>query len=80
MTADRRLRLIQGGNKPRKYHERGKPQQWVCNVCERDIGVATSSTIRMRLSPFYHKGRLVGGRQSDVCAHCFQRGKHTLVT
>lgn len=82
MDEEPRLRLIEGGNKPRKYRRRkkGDAEQWTCAECEADIGIATSGIVRMRLSPMMRGASIEGGTNVWVCAYCLARGKTTRCT
>lgn len=75
----KRFTVIQGGDKPRPYHRRGAPQQWICRTCETDTGVATSTLVQLWAAPAFHRGKLSGGVKLWVCLSCLLRGKHTPV-
>lgn len=76
-----RFKVIDGGDTPRPYHKRGQWQQWVCRVCEHDVGVATSMTVAADMAGgFTPKGQYRQGEATRICAHCLSRGKITRVT
>lgn len=54
------------------------PLQWVCRVCEHDIGVATSELIETITSPIVKGGKIVDGHRRYICRHCHQRGLTTV--
>lgn len=54
------------------------PYQWLCKRCEHDIGVATSTTLVITISPRVKGLKLTGGTKQAVCAYCWQRGIRTL--
>lgn len=63
--------------------EERRLQQWLCNTCETDIGVATSAAVEMRHTLFVdvatgQVSRKMAGKQL-VCAYCLGRGKITEV-
>lgn len=82
MAETLRFKVIEGGNQKRKYAARNKAdaEQWVCRMCEAEIGVATSAIIKIKESPMVRAGKLEGGSDVWVCAHCLMRGKIMRVT
>lgn len=51
-----------------------EPRHWECSRCKHDIGVATSTSIKVRLSPVIKGLKVTGGYLREVCAHCWTRG------
>ena len=76
------LTVIPGGNKPKRTvrKQKGDLEQWLCRICEHELGVATSALIKVKLSPMTEGlGKIRGGTDAWVCAHCLSRGKVTRV-
>lgn len=63
----------------RKPNDEPEIRQWTCNICQFEIGVATSEIIELTLSPMLKRGKLVGGTKQKVCAKCYIRGRVTRV-
>lgn len=55
------------------------PRQWVCNVCQAEIGVATSEIITLTIAPLVKGTKLVGGSKQKYCSYCYIRGRRTPV-
>jgi hypothetical protein len=53
-------------------------RQWVCRVCEHDIGLATSELIETITAPVVKAGKIIGGQRRYICRHCNERGLTTV--
>jgi hypothetical protein len=55
--------------------------QWTCGTCEREAGVASNATTRIRKGGYVNlkTGKLTGGTFFEVCAMCLVRGKTTII-
>lgn len=73
-----RLALVNDAPKAGRLYPVGKTQ-WVCRVCEHDIGVATSEVIETVTAPKIDARGKVSGTRRFICLHCHRRGKTTEV-
>lgn len=81
--AHSRFRVIDGGSAPQAGARKKRKSDAVmclCRTCESDIGVATSAWIKAKLNPMERGGKIEGGSDALVCAHCLGRGKVTRLT
>jgi len=76
----KRFEVIEGGNKPKSHHKRGKDQQIECRVCQEDIGLGTSLAVKAIQSPMRKDNKITGGTCVLVCLHCVMRGKVTVLS
>jgi hypothetical protein len=66
-----RLRLIQGGSKPRSHRARKRGEAGLLTCPECDAAV----TVEVRLGRMVRDGKPEGGTRAIVCAVCLSRGK-----
>lgn len=76
-----KLAVVEGApvrKRPYRRKSLDQPEQVVCQVCVKDIGIETSATVEMTLAPLRTPdGRKAGGTKTHVCAYCLSRGKIT---
>lgn len=76
-----RFQIISGGAKRRKDDKHHLLENWLCRICEHDIGVATSLAVQTVQGPMIRGNKLMisKGVKVWVCAYCLMRGKQTRV-
>lgn len=82
MTDKKPFEVIEGGkgDKPRRPR---KPTRrtlvfWRCKACLVDIGVATTTLVKIKFGPMEdERGRIAHGTDGWVCMFCLMRGKVT---
>ena len=76
-----RFRVIEGGDAPKAYRarKRGEAEKLLCHVCERDTGVATATSMDVKLGRMIRDGKPEGGTKAIVCVGCLARGKVTIL-
>lgn len=79
-----KLRAVDGDRpddaKPRAWRRKAldEAEQVVCWQCKIDLGIETSATVEVTVSPRRRPdGRKTGGTKIQACAHCLARGKVT---